>query len=178
MTVLLPEGPARITEHGKRWLDRVLTLAAKSENPPMMGGITSGVSQYGMSHLIDHINGKTSFTLVTPVFMALATAAPTSTTTGTTITEAAYTGYARVSLAAGAFNAATAATPSIATNNGAITFGACTAGTSTLLGFMIVDASSVGNSLWYGTLASTVISTTQTPPTIATTVLNLSATGT
>jgi hypothetical protein len=206
MTVhLVPEAPARPTEYGRRWMDERLALierdrsilldvarlaeydrgmwdeierALEAEGVPT--AITSGVSQYGMSHLIDHINGKTSFTMPTTVTMCLATTAPTSTTTAVNIVEAAYTGYARVTIAAAGFNAATAATPSVATNNGAITFGACTGGTSTLLGFMIADNATLatGNSLWYGTLTSTVISTTQTPPTVATTAMSLSMTGT
>lgn len=196
---------ARLSEHGKRYFDEqahavernrlilmdVLGLAElqrgrwdelerilRAEGVPTM--ITNGVSQYGMSHLIDHINGKTSFTMPTTVAMALATTAPTSTTTGATVVEATYTGYGRQTIAAAGFNAATSATPSVATNNGAITFGNCTGGTSTLLGFMLADSATTGagNSLWYGTLTSTVISTTQTPPTVANGNLSLSATGT
>src|SRR5258708_1855494 len=183
---LIPEGAATLTEFGKCWMDERMTMIERHrgvlldvaklteyeeqmweeidrilqvEGVPV--AITSGVSQYGMSHLIDHLNGKTSFTMPAAVAMALATAAPTSTTTGATITEAAYTGYARQTIAGAGFNAATAATPSVATNNGAITFGNCTAGTSTLLGFMLADSATLaaGNSLWYGTLTSTVIST-------------------
>lgn len=203
--VLLNVEEARPSEYGKRWMDErwseigdhegilrdVFRLAEyqhtmwaeieeilKAEGVPV--AITSGISQYGMSHLIDHIDGKTSFTMPTTVALALATAAPTSTTTGATITEAAYTGYARVTIAGAGFNAATAATPSVSTNASTITFGNCTAGTSTLLGFMLADSATggAGNSLWYGTLTSTVISTTQTPPTVASGALSLSITGT
>lgn len=202
---LEPDGPARLTEYGKRWLEQQreavsrslsvlrdiaklgvaeesrwawLQVQLEAEGVPTM--ITSGVSQYGMSHLIDHINGKTSFTMPTTVALALATAAPTSTTTGATLTEAAYTGYGRQTIAGAGFNAATAATPSVATNASTITFGNCTAGTSTLLGFDILDSATggAGNSLWYGTLTSTVISTTQTPPTVASGAMSLSMTGT
>lgn len=206
MTVLLPEGPARITEHGKRWLDErmrlvdehwsalwdICTLAkVEFDNWPAIQraldesgvptAITSGVGQASMAKVIDHLNGKTTFTLPAANAMALATAAPTSTTTGVTITEAAYTGYTRVTLTQATWsNAATAATPSVATNNGAITFPACTASTSTLLGFMITDSATLGAgaNLWYGTLASVVISVSQTPPTVATTAMSLSMTGT
>ena len=152
--------------------------ALREEGVPT--NITSGVSQYGMSHLIDHINGKTSFTMPTTVALALATAAPTSTTTGATLTEASYTGYAEVAIAAAGWNAATAATPSVGTNASTITFGNCTAGTSTLAGFMLKDSSTVGsgNALWYGTLTSVTISTTQTPPTIAASSLSVQMTGT
>lgn len=214
---LVPEGPAKLTEYGKRWMDERMTIIsqhrgvlldvaklAKIDTEPQeleLAGaltdmwteigkilhdegvptaITSGVSQYGMSHLIDHINGKTSFTMPATVALALATAAPTSTTTGATLTEAAYTSYAEQVIAGAGFNAATSATPSVATNNGAITFPNCTGGTSTLLGFQVKDSSTIGagNSLWYGTLASTTISTTQTPPTVASTAMSLSMNGT
>lgn len=220
VTLLVPNGLARPTDYGMRWMERAWTdlqhhnntlrdvarlgdfvkpnllldvaalgdeqvelwasmeEALRAEGVPT--NITSGISQYGMSHLIDHLNGKTSFTMPAAVAMALATTAPTSTTTGVTVVEAAYTGYARQAIAGAGFNAATAATPSVATNNGAITFGNCTAGTSTLLGFILADSATLatGNALWYGTLTSTVISTTQTPPTVATTAMSLSITGT
>jgi hypothetical protein len=53
------------------------------------------------------------------------------------------------------------------TNSNAITFDPCTAGTSTIIGWGIYDASTSGNLLVWGTCTSTVISTTQTPATIA-----------
>jgi hypothetical protein len=202
---LVPEGPAKLTEYGKRFLDhrwealarhknvlkdiaklglsdesRWATLEALLVAEGIPTAISSGTSQYGMQALINHINGVSAYTMPATVAIALATAAPTSTTTGSTLTEAAYTGYTEEVIASSGWNSATAATPSVATNNGAITFPNCTGGTSTLLGFMIKDSNTIGagNSLWYGTLASTVISTTQTPPTIANTALNVSMTGT
>ena len=42
-----------------------------------------------MAKIIDHVNGKTTFTLPAADAMALATTAPTSTTTGVTIVESA-----------------------------------------------------------------------------------------
>lgn len=178
---LVPDGPAKITEHGKRWLDKLLNAVAKSDHPPMMGGITSGISQYAMPKLVDHLNGKTSFTMPATVTMALATTAPTSTTTGATVVEPTYTGYGRQTLAGAVFGAATAATPSVSTSASTITFGAVTAGgPNTLLGFIIADnaTTGAGNALWYGTLASTVVSTTQTPPTVPAGSLTFSLTGT
>jgi hypothetical protein len=114
------------------------------------------------------------------VAAALLTAAPTSTTTGASATEAAYTGYAELAIAAAGWNSATAATPSVATNASTLTFNNCTGGTSTLAGFLIKDSSTLasGNALWYGTLATVTISTTQTPPTIAAGSLSVSMTGT
>lgn len=203
--VIEPDGPLIPTEYGKRWIaDRIaacdqhravmrdvvrealvqrqkwdqIERALVDEGVPT--AITNGVSQYGMSHLVDHLNGKTAFTMPAVVAIALATAAPTSTTTGATLTEATYTGYARVTIAAAGWNAATAATPSVATNASAITFGNCTGGSNTLAGFLIADSATLaaGNALWYGTLTSVTISTTQTPPQIAAGSLSTSLTGT
>ena len=198
------DGPVVPTEYGKRWLDDtwtaierdrsvLLDVAKLAESEAQMWdeideilraenaltAISSGTSQYAMAKLIDHLNGKTAFTMPGTVAMALATAAPTSTTTGSTLAEATYTGYGRQTLAGSAFNAATAATPSVATNVGTITFGNCTAGTNTLLGFILADSATAaaGNALWYGTLTSVTISTTQTPPTVGAGVMNLSMTG-
>ena len=174
----LRPGQLELTFEQEMELWAAMEQALKDEGVPT--AITSGVSQYGMSHLIDHIDGKTSFTMPATVAMGLWTVAPTSTSTGASANESAYTGYARVTLAGSAFNAATSATPSVSTNASTITFGACTAGTSTLLGFMLIDNATIGsgNALWYGTLASVTISTTQTPPTVASGVLSLSMTGT
>lgn len=205
--LLEPAGPMLPTEYGKRWLDDtwtelehqrgVLLDVAKlaeaeagmwaeidrilrDENVPV--AITSGITQYGMSHIIDHLNGKTSLTMPVVCALALAiTTAPTSTSTGALgANEANYTGYARQSIAAAGWVAATAATPSVGANAATITFGNCTAGGSTLIGFITADSATVnaGNAIWYGTLTSTVISTTQTPPTIAAGALTTSVTGT
>lgn len=205
MQLLEPEGPAQLTEYGKRYFDAqnqamqqcasvirdVARLAEwqkgewdricrllEGENVPTM--ITSGISQVTEAKVVDHVNGKTSFTIPATVALGLGTTAPTATTTGATFAEISYTTYARQTIINTAWNAATAATPSVATNNGAITFPACTAGGGTLLGFMILDSATLaaGNGLWYGTLTSTVISTTQTPPTVANTAMSVSLTGT
>jgi hypothetical protein len=53
------------------------------------------------------------------------------------------------------------------TNSSAITFAAITAGSATVIGWALCDALTVGNVLAWGTATSTVISATQTPPTIA-----------
>jgi hypothetical protein len=200
--VYLELGTPKLTEYGKGWLERraaafemfhstlkdVLKLAVvelwdweKTLDRLQLEGcpvaISSGLSQYQAPLLINATTKEATYTAPAAFYCALATAAPTSTTTGSTITEAAYTGYARVS-SASVMGAASAATPSVATNSGgAITFGACTGGTSTLLGFMFLDASSAGNGIYYGTLTSVTISTTNTPPTVASSALSLSWNG-
>jgi hypothetical protein len=202
---LVPNGAARLTECGKFWLDQTMSAInrhyntitdvldlAKSEQSRwseiqdrlVLEGvplaISSGMSQYLMPAIINHTMDKAAYAEPTTVAMALCTAAPTSASTGASITEAAYTGYAETAIPATSLNSATAATPSVMTSSAAITFPNCTGGTSTLLGFVIKDSSTIGsgNSLWYGTLTSTTISTTQTPPTVASGSLNLQLTGT
>lgn len=118
--------------------------------------------------ILDHLSTKTAFTPAGN-FLALVTTAVVTGDTGATIVEAAYTGYARKTIAAADWNAATGAAPASNTTNVTETFGACTAGTSTVIGWAVLDVvtAGAGNILMYGTATSTVISTTQTPPTVA-----------
>lgn len=123
--------------------------------------------------IIDHVNGKTSFTMPTTVALALCTTVPTDASTGATIVEATgATGYARLTIAAGSFSAASSGE---AHNSGTLTFAAITAGTATVIGFAVCDSATTGagNVLYWGTCTSTVISSTQTPPTIAASALSL-----
>jgi hypothetical protein len=121
-------------------------------------------SDYLENAVLDHIFGDGTLTITAPVYLALCTTIPTDASTGTTIVEANYTGYARKSIAAADMSAAASGSK---TNSNAITFAACTAGTSTIVGWAICDAATVGNVLVWGTATSTVISATQTPATIA-----------
>ena len=108
---LVPEGPARPTEAGKRWLEnrlglishfldilrdvgKVARIEAKEWDPRLdalrdaaIPMAASGISQSIMAKVLDYLDNKTTTAFNpgggTPVFaMALGTAAPTSTTTG------------------------------------------------------------------------------------------------
>jgi hypothetical protein len=114
--------------------------------------------------VLDHIFGDGALTVTAPVYLALCTSVPTDASTGSTIVEANYTGYARKSIAAADMSAAASGSK---TNSNAITFAACTSGSSTIIGWAICDAATAGNVLCWGTCTSTVISATQTPATIA-----------
>ena len=105
------------------------------------------------------------------LYVALCTAIPTDASTGTTITEATYTGYARKQIAAADMSAAASGSK---TNSAAITFAACTAGASTIIGFALCDALTVGNIHYWGTTTSKVIDVNNTPPTIAVSGLSVS----
>lgn len=132
----------------------------------------ASLSDYAENKILDHVNGKTSFTMPAAVYMALLTVLPTDASTGATLTEATYTGYARKAIAAADWNAAASG---IATNANAITFAACTGGSSTIIGFAIVDsASGAGNVLYWGTITSKVIDTSNTPPSVAAGGLSIS----
>lgn len=139
------------------------------------------IADVAAAKVLDHLNGKTSYTLVTPNYVALLTGTVLQADTGVTITttnnvEANYTGYARLSLAASDYPAAAAgAHPPNATTSPPVaqkTWPACTAGTSTVTNWCIVLGTAVtrgnaGDITFFGTCTSTVISTTQTPPTVA-----------
>jgi hypothetical protein len=121
-------------------------------------------SDYWENAVLDATFGDPDVTITAPTYLALCTVVPTDASTGSTITEANYTGYARKSIAASDMSAAAAGSK---TNSNAITFAACTSGSSTIIGWALCDAATVGNVLCWGTCTSTVISTTATPATCA-----------
>jgi hypothetical protein len=138
--------------------------------PPLAGGASGYSDAYEVS-LIDAENQKTALgAVVDPWFMALSILAFTDADTGTTADNGShiptYTGYARKSVAGTDMPAATSGSGQAA-NTSAIIFAACTAGTSTILAFANCVASTVGVLRKWGDCASTVVSTTQTPPQFA-----------
>lgn len=136
--------------------------------------MADGKSHYCQNAILEHILSKNAFTMPANVYMALCTVAPTEDDTGTSITEANYTGYARKEiLATDLGNAANG----IITNSGAaIVFADCTAGSSTIVGFAICDALTAGNMLYYGTTTSKTIDTNNTPATVAISGLSIQET--
>jgi hypothetical protein len=127
--------------------------------------LNASFSDYWELAVLDGTFGDpTTPTITAPTYIALCTVVPTDSSTGTSITEANYTTYARISVSAASMSAASAGSK---TNSSGYTGAACTAGSSTIIGWALCDALTVGNMLCWGTTTSTVISTTQTPPTIA-----------
>jgi len=131
-----------------------------------------GKANYLSNKDLDHNLGKTSFTMPATVAIALLTVAATAASTKASVTEANYTGYARLKVEATSLNAASSQK---STNSAKLEFAACTALSSTIVGFIIVDSTTAGagNALYWGTTTSTVISTTQTPATIAANALEV-----
>jgi hypothetical protein len=133
-----------------------------------IGILLAGLSDAVEKKILDHLTGKTAYTSPAPLYLALTTVAVLDSDTSASITEANYTGYARIQIPAGDWNAATGTTAA-ATNANQKLGGACTAGTSTVIGWALSPVSSIagaGDITHFGTCTSTVISTTQTPPTI------------
>lgn len=91
--------------------------------------------------------------------------------------EAAYTGYARVSVArSGAGWTIAGTAPTAATNAAAITFGACTAGSSTITHFSIgTDVSGAGNLIASGALTASLAVSAGITPSFAIGALSVTA---
>lgn len=138
---------------------------------------TQGLSDVVEKKVLDHLTGKTAYTSPGPLYIALTIVAVAETDTGSTITEATATGYARIQIATASWNAASGSgtTPSSAVTNAAITSAAITAGTSTCIGFALCSASSAGDVVFFGTISSVTISATQTPWSIASGALSVTA---
>lgn len=117
----------------------------------------AGFSTYLQQEVLDHIVGKTAYTMPT-AYIALYTAAPTDAGGGT---EANYTGYARKATAGSDWAAASG---TLATNATVLAFPACTGGSNTITHFGLFDAGSGGNLLLWGALtASLAVSAGITP---------------
>lgn len=131
--------------------------------PPIMGG--ASFSDYLENKVLDHIFNDASYTAPSPS-LGLWTAALTDASTGAAASEATYTGYARLAIAAADMSAAASGSK---TNSNALTFAACTGGSSVITYWAVCDSGTTGagNMLVWGTATSTTINTTQTPANIA-----------
>lgn len=99
-------------------------------------------TDYLENALINHVLRNTALTSPTTVYLALYSAAPTESTSGTELTG---NGYARQAITFGA--------PSngVASNTGAVTFTASGGAWSAVAGIAICDASTGGNQLYWDT---------------------------
>jgi hypothetical protein len=160
--VLLDLHPGRLTEYGKRMTQTDYGLWLLSEYVPIAGGASFGNAVE--NKILDHITNQTSYTMPTPS-LGLWTTTPDDTYTAASGTELTYTTYARQAISG--TNMSPAAAGSV-TNDVAITFPAVSAGGGTVIGWVLCSsASGAGDNIAWGTATSTVISTTQTPPTVA-----------
>lgn len=129
----------------------------------------SGFSRKTAASLLGHAFGKTEFAKPAKVYLALLTVVPTNATLGSELTEASgATGYARKEVAAASIAAAEEAAKSKIKTSADVVFNAITAGSATVIAWALCDSATekAGNVIMWGTCTSTVISSTQTPPTV------------
>jgi hypothetical protein len=126
-------------------------------------------SNYLSKKLVELPAGGVAFSAPGHVYVALCTTLPDDTSTGTTIVETDYASYARTEIGTAndqstAWNAATGTTTATVTNKAAVTFPAAAgASTNPILGIAVVDASTVGNVLYWASVTSTAIANGDTP---------------
>lgn len=108
-------------------------------------------TDYAENKVLDHLNGKSSYTMPT-VYVALFTAAPSDAGGGTEVSGGSY---ARVATSGATWSAASGGA---ASNAAAITFPTATASWGTVTHYATFDASSSGNMLrWAALTASKTI---------------------
>jgi hypothetical protein len=113
----------------------------------------AGFSDYAENKVLDHIVGKTSFTMPS-TWVALYTVAPTDAGGGTQVTGGSY---ARVATAGADWSAASGGA---ITNANALTFPTATADWGTIVAAALFDASSGGNMLIWNLLTANKTVTT------------------
>jgi hypothetical protein len=121
--------------------------------------MASGLSNFMAGKVIDHLFRNQAYTPPSTVYVALFTTMPTRSTAGTEVSGNAY---ARQSLAL------SAASAGLTDNTSLITFPTASGGNwGTILGIGIMDASTAGNLLWFGTLTASRVVNDGTTFTIA-----------
>lgn len=155
--MIIKLNPGHITPFGQEWLYRNVL-----QQPPIAGAASIGNAVE--NKVLDHLVANATYTAPTPS-LGLWTTTPDDTYTAASGTELTYTTYARQSVSSTNMSPAASGT---VTNDVAITFPAVTSGGGTVIGWVLCSSSSgAGDNICWGTATSTVISTTQTPPTIA-----------
>jgi hypothetical protein len=154
-----------LPEEYQAWVKQVQTefesRTGQKLQMPMTGGMP-GWSDADENLIIAAENGGTAYGVTAPFYVALTTVAVTDADTGSTITEpTGATGYARKSVANADMGAPSGGSSS---NVNAIVGAGISGGTQqTCIGFAKCRAAAAGALVKFGTIPSTIISTTQTP---------------
>lgn len=125
---------------------------------------STGLTNYAANGFLDRMFRNQAFT-VSANHVALVTATPSDSSTGSTITEPSGNNYARKQIntaggASPAWNAVTGTSPTTLTNNQAATFAAPSGSWGEVTDWVLCDAATLGNALAYAAL-----DTPQTPTT-------------
>lgn len=123
------------------------------------------ISHYLANKENDHLIGKATYTPPATLYLALCTAAPSASDTGSTITETGYTSYARLAVTGSDFENSGDTTAAIISNTSILTFAESTGGSSgTITHVALVDAASGGNLLQFTALDSSITASTNEAP--------------
>lgn len=123
----------------------------------------SGKTNFFITKVLNQVFNATAYTFPTTLYMGLWTAALTAASTGSSASEATYTGYARVAVVCNTTNFPVSAAGSAIQNATAITFPVSTATVNTVTYFAILDAATTGNMLYWGSITSTTVNVGDTP---------------
>jgi hypothetical protein len=123
----------------------------------------SGKANYYISKLLNQVFNGASYSFPATLYFALWTTTLTAASTGSSGTEASYTSYARVAVTANTTNFPTSSSGAAIQNATAITWPANGGSVQTMTYMAIVDASSAGNMLYFGSITSTAINAGDTP---------------
>jgi hypothetical protein len=162
--------PSLIDWHGRDGLhyraslrDGVLVFKPRLRSLRDLVVYASGKANYYISKLLNQFWNATAFTFPATLYMALWTATLSASSTGSTAGEASYTGYARVAVTANTTNFPTSSGGGNIQNATAITFAANSGTAQTMTYFAVLDASTTGNLLFWGSITSTTINAGDTP---------------
>lgn len=113
----------------------------------------AGISRASRQNLLDHILGTTAMSVTAQICVALYTAAPSAIAGGTEVT--ASTGYVRVTHTS--WVAATAAEPSVAFNDGIITYPTATGSWGAILAIGLYNTVTAGTFFGYASITTKTI---------------------
>ena len=116
----------------------------------------ASMSDYLESAIANHVLRTSSYTKPSNIYIALCTAAPSDSTTGSGLTEPSTGGYARYSMGAplDATWTKASSTANVVANAAAISWTASGGNYGTITHVAIVDASTNGNVLFHGALTA------------------------
>lgn len=156
--------------HGKdglnyraRTRDGVLVFRPVLRGPRDFVVWASGKANYYISKLLNQFFNAAAFSFPSTIYFALWTSTLTASSTGSTAGEAAYTSYARVAVTCNTTNFPTSSSGAAIQNATAITWPTATGGSESETFVAILDASTTGNLLYWGSITSTAVATGQTP---------------
>lgn len=147
------------------WLPSLRSLGTRGFRQTIKDWVVwaSGKSQYYASKLLNQYWNAAAFSFPASSFHALWTATLNAASTGSTAGEASYTSYARVTVTANTTNFPTSSAGAAITNGTAITFPTNAGTLQTATFYAVLDASTAGNIIYWGSITSTAINPLDTP---------------